>query len=104
MARRHTRSGRAVLYVPSFPVALAQAQIVEANLSEIGLDVVIEQIPPTAYFTKVSTPGEPFDIAWYGFLWPFVDPSFVQLVTQVSRFHSPPSTYASSGRRACPWT
>jgi peptide/nickel transport system substrate-binding protein len=89
LAMRHTRGGKAVLYVPSFPVAVAQAQIVRDNLSEIGLDVAIEQIPPPAYFTKVSTPGEPFDIAWYGFLWPFVDPSFVQLVTQASRFHSP---------------
>ena len=40
-------------------------------------------------FAKLGTPGEPFDIAWYGFGWPFADPSFPQLFAQHLAFHSP---------------
>jgi peptide/nickel transport system substrate-binding protein len=89
LARGHTRGGRAVLYIPGFAPARAQAQIVEDDLKKIGLDVVVEEFPPLVELAKVATPGEPFDIAWYGFSSPSpADPSFLAQVAQVSRFTS----------------
>lgn len=93
-----TRSGKAVLYTPAYTLGSAQAQIVKANLSKIGLDVEIKAIPVSAYFDKLATPGEPFDIAWAGWLADLPDPSLLNDLfagenspdSNFSRFDSPP--------------
>ena len=68
LARGHTGSGKAVVYVPNLPTAVAQAQILQRDLKRIGLDLTIEQFPPSLLFQKLSTPGEPFDLGWIGWL------------------------------------
>jgi ABC-type transport system substrate-binding protein len=50
---------------------------VKASLSKIGLDVEIKAIPVSAYFNKIGMPGEPFDIAWAGWLADLPDPSLL---------------------------
>jgi peptide/nickel transport system substrate-binding protein len=76
LARGHTRSRKAVLYAPTIPVGVAQAQIVQRDLKRIGLDVEVKQFPPPVLFEKLATPGEPFDIGWIG--WDFGnDPAYV---------------------------
>ena len=76
LARGHTRSGKAVLYVPSSPLGAAQAQIVQRDLAKIGLAVEIKQFPSPVLFDKLATRGEPFDIGWIG--WKLLpDPGFV---------------------------
>jgi peptide/nickel transport system substrate-binding protein len=77
LARGRTRNGRAVLYTPSTPLGLSQAQVVKTDLKKIGLDVQIRGIPVTLYFDKLATPGEPFDIAWAGWLADLPDPSLL---------------------------
>ncbi len=77
LANGVTRSGKAILYAPSNIVGSTQAQIVKANLAKIGLDVEIKKIPVSAYFQKVATPGERFDIAWAGWLADVPDPSLL---------------------------
>jgi ABC-type transport system substrate-binding protein len=77
LARGATRSGKAVLYAPANTLGSTQAQIVKANLGRIGLEVTIKKIPDSLYFQKVATPGEPFDIAWSGWLADLPDPSLL---------------------------
>jgi ABC-type transport system substrate-binding protein len=68
LAKGRTRSGKAVLYVPTGPVGSAQGQILKDNLKKIGLEVDIVQFPAPVLFQKLQTPGEPFDIGWIGWL------------------------------------
>jgi peptide/nickel transport system substrate-binding protein len=77
LARGHTRSGRLILYVPTRPVPTQQAQIVKANLKQIGLDVQIKQFPGPLLFQKLATRGEPFDMGWVGWLSTEPDPALV---------------------------
>ena len=77
LAQGHTRGGKAILYAPSHALAVSQAQIVKANLKQIGLDVEVRRLPVTLYFDKLATPGEPFDIAWAGWLADLPDPSLL---------------------------
>jgi peptide/nickel transport system substrate-binding protein len=75
LARGHLRSGRAVLYTRSdLPVAVIQAQIVKANLARLGLSIEIKAIPAPAYYQRLLTPGEPFDIAWFAWNPDYADP------------------------------
>jgi ABC-type transport system substrate-binding protein len=57
-----------VLYIPTNPVAVPQAEIVKDNLSKIGLAVEIKAFPAPVHFDKLATPGERFDIGWIGWL------------------------------------
>jgi peptide/nickel transport system substrate-binding protein len=70
LARGHTRSGKAVVYIPNnTPIAVAQAQILQRDLKRIGLELTIEQFPGPILFEKLATRGEPFDlglIGWQG--------------------------------------
>ena len=62
LAKGHMRGGKAVLYMCTCPVDVAQAQILQRNLKAIGLDLEIKQFPSAVLFEKLATPGEPFDI------------------------------------------
>lgn len=77
LARGATRSGKGVLYTPADTLGSTQAQIVKANLAKIGLDITIKKLPGSLYFQKLDTPGEPFDIAWLGWLADLPDPSLL---------------------------
>jgi peptide/nickel transport system substrate-binding protein len=79
LARGRTRGGKAVLYVPALSAAVAQGQILEQNLSKIGIDVEIVQFPGPLLFEKLGTRGEPFDIGWIGWLDVTGDPSFLSI-------------------------
>jgi ABC-type transport system substrate-binding protein len=77
LAKGNLRDRKAVLYTPSIPLGVSQAQIVKSNLAKIGLNVTIRELPVTLYFEKLSRPGEPFDIAWEGWLADLPDPSLL---------------------------
>jgi peptide/nickel transport system substrate-binding protein len=76
LARGHTGDGKAVLYTCDSTTAscLSNAQRIQADLKEIGLDVEIKQFPLAVYFAKFSTRGEPFDLVLDRLLVPWVDP------------------------------
>jgi peptide/nickel transport system substrate-binding protein len=71
LARGHLRSGKATLYVVDLPLTIGLGQILKQNLAQIGLEVEVKPIPPPAYQTRLTTPGEPFDMAF--FVTPSVD-------------------------------
>ncbi len=69
LAKGHTRSGKAVLYVPANPVGdcpggdrQGQPEQDRARGRDQGVS------PGPVHFGKLATPGEPFDIAWIGWL------------------------------------
>ena len=74
LARGHTRSGKAVLYTFDAPQTLAIAQIVRQNLAKIGIDVDVKGIPTAAYYSRLTTPNEAYDIAFSLFVPDYPDP------------------------------
>jgi YVTN family beta-propeller protein len=74
LAKAHPRA-TAVLYTCDVPPCDQQAQIIKTDLAAIGLRVEVKTIPTEKYFAKLATPGEPFDIAWVGWLPDYLDPA-----------------------------
>lgn len=68
LAQGVLRDRKAVLYVNSSPLPMAVGQLVKQQLAQIGLDVEVKGIPihsaSAAYFRKLATPGEPWDLAF----------------------------------------
>jgi len=67
-AEGNLRGGKAVLYINSTPLPMAIGQLVRQQLAEIRLEVEVRGIPihsaSAAYFRKLATPGEPWDLAF----------------------------------------
>jgi peptide/nickel transport system substrate-binding protein len=78
LATGNLRGGKAVLYVNTSPIPMAIGQLVKQQLAEIGLEVDIRGIPihsaSAAYFKKLATPGEPWDIAFGLWSPSYIDP------------------------------
>jgi peptide/nickel transport system substrate-binding protein len=74
LARGHTRSGQAVMYIQDRGPSVPQAQILQDDLKRIGITVEIKAFPGPAYFEKIFTPGEPYDMALLGFGPDYLDP------------------------------
>jgi YVTN family beta-propeller protein len=70
----HGNQRPAVLYTCDVALCLEQAQIVKTDLAAIGLQVQINTFPSATLFAKEATPGEPFDLAWYGWAADYPDP------------------------------
>jgi ABC-type transport system substrate-binding protein len=111
LAQGNLRGGKAVLYVNSGPLPMAIAQLVRQQLGEIGLDVEVRGIPihsaSAAYFNKLATPGEPWDIAFGLWSPSYIDPfAYINLLfdrryvgaTNFARFAS--SAYDKQMRQA----
>jgi ABC-type transport system substrate-binding protein len=111
LAQGSLRGGKAVLYVNSSPLPMAIGQLVRQQLGEIGLDVDVRGIPihsaSAAYFNKLATPGEPWDIAFGLWTPSYIDPyAYINLLfdrrfvgaTNFARFAS--SAYDKQMRQA----
>ena len=69
------RSGATVvLYTCDQPPCAQQAQIVKTDLAAIGLQVQVKTMPIETLYTKIATPGEPFDIAIVSWSADYLDP------------------------------
>src|SRR5262249_7514882 len=75
LARGHLRSRRAVLYTCTDLDCTGPAQVLKRNLRAIGLEVVIKEFPRAIQVPKLSTPGEPYDIARVAFGGASFDPA-----------------------------
>ena len=111
LANGNLRGGTAVLYVNSSPIPMAIGQLVKQQLAEIGLDLEVRGIPihsaSAAYFNKLATPGEPWDLAFGLWSPSYIDPyAYINLLfdrrfvgaTNFARFASP--RYDREMRRA----
>ena len=65
---------RAVMYTCNTGPCIPTAQIVQANLAQIGIDVEIQSFPRAVQFTKAATRGEPFDLTLEGWHMDYYDP------------------------------
>jgi peptide/nickel transport system substrate-binding protein len=74
LARGHTGSGKAVLYIQNKPEQIAQAQIIQRDLKPIGLAVTVKKFPGPALFQRLFTPGTPYDMTLLGFGPDWFDP------------------------------
>jgi YVTN family beta-propeller protein len=66
---------RAVLYTCNFPGCTRHAQILKANLEPIGIDLDVRQFPLAEFFSRLRTPGEPWDLAWWNWFTDYPDPA-----------------------------
>jgi ABC-type transport system substrate-binding protein len=64
----------AVMYTCNTGPCIPTAQIVQANLAEIGIAVEIQPFPRAVQFTKTATRGEPFDLTLEGWHMDYYDP------------------------------
>ena len=78
LARGNLRGGKAILYTNSSPLPMAVGQLVRQQLAQIGLEVEVRGIgihsATAAYFTKLATPGEPWDLAMGLWSPSYIDP------------------------------
>ena len=68
----HVSKGDGMAKLWLVPIALAQ--VVKQDLQKIGLDVEVKGIPGSAYINRISTRGEPFDIAFLVWAPDYIDP------------------------------
>ena len=65
----------AALYIPNdAPQYMDQARIVQTDLKKIGITVDITSLSSGIIYTRLATPGEPWDIAWVNWGADFADP------------------------------
>ena len=85
----------AVMYTPNVSPWREEAQIVRRNLRPLGIDVQIREFAIGDFFTRVTRPGEPFDLAVSG--WSFASDPVEMLgmyrsgigSTNISHFDNP---------------
>lgn len=75
LAKAKLRPTDLVLYAPLFDPYPAQARIFQFNLKRLGIAVEIKYFPADAFFEKIATRGEPFDVALTGVSNIYADPS-----------------------------
>jgi YVTN family beta-propeller protein len=65
----------AVLYTCNYPTCDQQAQIIKNDLAPIGIHVNVKNFQWFAVIDRVGRPGEPFDLATFGWIPDYPDPS-----------------------------
>jgi peptide/nickel transport system substrate-binding protein len=60
----------AIMYTPNSSPWRDEAQIVRRNLRPLGIDVEIKEFAIGDFFTRVTRPREPFDLAVSGYFFP----------------------------------
>lgn len=66
---------QAVLYTVDFPGYTRNAQILRSNLEAIGIDLEVREFPVEPYFRMIGGPDRPWDLASWGWIADYADPS-----------------------------
>ncbi len=74
LARGNLRGGKVVLYSNNGFQPLAVAQAAKQQLAEIGLEVEVEPLAGPGLLSRITQPGEPWDIVLILWAPDFVDP------------------------------
>ena len=88
----------ATLYTCSDPTCAETAEVIRSDLAAIGIEVEVRQFPVAALFDRLLTPGEPWDLAQFGWYADYADPS--NFINAVFRSRGPPYTYLDDPRFA----
>jgi ABC-type transport system substrate-binding protein len=75
LARAGRRPASLKLYAATYPFNVAGAQVLEANLGQLGIELDPDYFPLPTLTTKLDTPGEPWDVAWRPWGAPYPDPA-----------------------------
>jgi YVTN family beta-propeller protein len=75
------KGGTAILYTCDLSGCLQQAHVLRRDLAAIGLQMQIKAFPVDTMFARIPRPGEPFDIAFFGWQANYADP--VQMLTRM---------------------
>jgi YVTN family beta-propeller protein len=79
----------AALYITTGePQVNDEARIVQTDLKAIGITVDITALPSGIIYSRLATPGEPWDIAWVNWSADFADP-----FTMINELYDPSATY-----------
>ena len=70
-----TKRRSAVLYTCSDSPCDQIAQIAKASLAKIGIDVQVKSFALSAMFERLQRAGEPWDLAWFGWVADYPDPA-----------------------------
>ena len=65
-ARARLKPTTLVYYSTNESLSVAQAQVLAFNLKQLGMTLDVKYFEPGALLEKISTRGEPFDLAWNG--------------------------------------
>jgi peptide/nickel transport system substrate-binding protein/oligopeptide transport system substrate-binding protein len=71
----YSGGGSAVIYVRNRAYQLAQGQILQYNLQQIGINASVQSFAAGVFYSKAGTKGEPFDAAIAAWGEDFPDPS-----------------------------
>jgi peptide/nickel transport system substrate-binding protein len=74
LARGALRGGRAVIWAGDTAVGPQIAEIVRANLAQIGIVATVEVLDVGEFFDRLARRGEPWDIAVAGWFSDYLDP------------------------------
>ncbi len=78
-----TTGDTAILYTCDVTPCPQQAQIITADLAAIGIHVETKAFSVATLYTKYTTPGEPFDIGYFGWTADYPDPDdFLNLLLE----------------------
>jgi len=76
------------LYTSTRPTATAVAQVLQQNLSQIGLTVNVQAFARPTQIQKEGTKGEPFDATWEGWVADYADPfDFINVLLSGDNIH-----------------
>ena len=70
----YTGGGNATIYIRNRTYQIAQGQILQYNLKQIGIDSTVNPFTAATFYTKAGTKGEPFDAAIGAWGWDYPDP------------------------------
>jgi peptide/nickel transport system substrate-binding protein len=75
LSRARIQPTRLVLYTNNSPSAVAQAEVLDFNLKQIGIELEVKYFDINALAEKVGTPGEPFDLIHHAWAADYADPA-----------------------------
>jgi ABC-type transport system substrate-binding protein len=75
LARAGQRPQALKLYTATYPSTVGAAQVLKANLRALDIEVDVDEFDLPTLNQKLTTPGEPWDVAWRPVGAPYPDPA-----------------------------
>lgn len=66
---------RALLYTCDFPECSRHAEVMREDLAAIGIELDVRQFPLGEFFSRIKRPGEPWDLAYWNWIFDYADPA-----------------------------
>jgi oligopeptide transport system substrate-binding protein len=89
LAKGNMRSGNLTLWVSNRGAAPLQAQIIQYNLQQLGLNVTVQQFSRAVQIEKEGTRGAQFDITREGWIADYADPfDFINVLLSGDSLHA----------------